>query len=234
MCTGGLADQAEFDPWDLIINVYISGNPLSMSKPYTPYVKRGIDLFVSLALFALVSPFFVAITIVLYLTGDGKPFFFQRRPGLNGSPFTIWKFRTMADVTDADGNPLADAERLTPIGSFIRSLSLDELPQLINVIRGDMSLVGPRPLLEEYLSLYSDFEKRRHELRPGITGWAQVSGRNRLAWEEKFACDVWYVDHCSFVLDCRILGLTLLKVLQAEGIGSVTSPTMERFSESAR
>lgn len=202
-----------------------------MKTPYTLYVKRGIDLFLSLVLFTLVSPLFIAVTVVLYLSGNGRPFFVQRRPGLNGHLFTIYKFKTMRDTADTAGNLPADEARLTPVGRFIRNTSLDELPQLINVILGDMSLVGPRPLLEEYLPLYSDFEKRRHEVRPGITGWAQVNGRNRLSWAQKFACDVWYADHCSFGLDCRILGLTVLKVLQADGIGSVTSPTMEKFSK---
>ena len=231
MCMGRPRDPAEVDCPELIINMYISANPLSMNTPYTLYVKRGIDLFLSLTLFALAFPLFIAVTIVLYLSGDGRPFFVQRRPGLNGHLFTIYKFKTMRDAADAAGNLLADEARLTPAGRFIRNTSLDELPQLINVILGDMSMVGPRPLLEEYLPLYSDFEKRRHEVRPGITGWAQVHGRNRLSWDQKFGYDVWYVDHCGFWTDCRILGLTILKVLQAEGIGSVTSPTMEKFSK---
>ena len=200
-----------------------------MSTLYTLRVKRAIDFSLSLVLLTLVSPLFIAITVVLSLVNKGRPFFRQHRPGLHGTPFTIIKFRTMNDATDASGELLPDAERFTLLGRFIRSTSLDEIPQLINVIRGDMSLVGPRPLLEEYLPLYSDFQKRRHEVRPGITGWAQVNGRNGLSWDQKFECDVWYVEHCSFSLDCRIAGLTILKVLLAEGIGSETSLTMEKY-----
>jgi lipopolysaccharide/colanic/teichoic acid biosynthesis glycosyltransferase len=201
-----------------------------MSRPYALYVKRLLDISISLGLFILVSPLFVAVTTLLCFAGNGTPFFWQRRPGLHGKIFTILKFKTMSDRMDAAGVLLPDEQRLTAIGRFIRKTSLDEVPQLLNVIRGDMSLVGPRPLLEEYLPLYNDVQRRRHELKPGITGWAQVNGRNTVSWDEKFGYDVWYVDHVSFRLDCRIIWLTLLKVLVSEGIGSATSVTMEKFS----
>ena len=202
-----------------------------MNNLYTPYVKRWIDFCLSLALLVLTLPLFIAVILLLLLSGCRNPFFLQRRPGLGGSLFTIVKFKTMRDAFDTNGDPLPDRLRLTPVGRFIRGASLDELPQLINVLLGDMSLVGPRPLLEEYLPLYNKFERRRHEVRPGITGWAQINGRNRLNWTQKFEHDVWYVDHCSFGVDCRILWMTFVKVFRADGISSVTSPTMERFSK---
>ena len=202
-----------------------------MNHLYPPYVKRGVDFCLSLALLALTFPLFIAVIFLLLLSGCRTPFFLQRRPGLGGKLFTIIKFKTMRDAFDINGDPLPDRLRLTPAGRFIRSTSLDELPQLINVLLGDMSLVGPRPLLEEYLPLYNKFERRRHEVRPGVTGWAQVNGRNRLNWTQKFEHDVWYVDHCSLGVDCRILWMTFVKVFRAEGISSVTSSTMERFSK---
>ncbi|PJA06310.1 MAG: lipid carrier--UDP-N-acetylgalactosaminyltransferase, partial [Flavobacteriales bacterium CG_4_10_14_0_2_um_filter_35_18] len=160
---------------------------------------------------------------------NGKPFFFQLRPGKNGKIFKIVKFKTMNDKKDHEGNLLPDAKRLTKIGSFVRKTSLDELPQLFNVLKGEMSLIGPRPLLVEYLPLYSEEQNRRHEVKPGITGWAQVNGRNAISWEDKFKYDVWYVDNASFLVDMRILFLTIKKVLGSENISSKTSLTIEKF-----
>jgi len=161
---------------------------------------------------------------------SGSPVFFrQRRPGLHGEPFTICKFRTMTDVRDAQGNLLPDEQRLTPFGRFLRCTSLDELPELFNVLKGDMSLVGPRPLLMRYLDRYTPEQMRRHEVRPGITGWAQVNGRNALTWEQKFALDVWYVDHQSLWLDLKIIVLTVWKILKREGISQPGQATMEEF-----
>jgi lipopolysaccharide/colanic/teichoic acid biosynthesis glycosyltransferase len=197
---------------------------------YRRYLKPVGDFWLALAVFVLLLPFFVIITFVLYIANDRKPFFCQQRPGKNGRIFRIIKFKTMNDRQDSAGRLLPDAERLTNVGSFIRKTSLDELPQLINVIKGDMSLIGPRPLLPEYLSLYNKQQRRRHEVRPGITGWAQVNGRNAISWSEKFNYDVWYVDHVSFSLDLRILLLTLKKVSMKEGISSGTSVTMEKFN----
>lgn len=170
------------------------------------------------------------MAVVLYVVNRGKIWFRQERPGQDGVIFTVIKFRTMTDERDHQGNLLPDKDRLTPVGKFIRKTSLDELPQLFNVLIGDMSFVGPRPLLVEYLSLYNPEQLRRHQVKPGITGWAQVNGRNTVLWPQRFAYDVWYVDHQSFALDMRILVLTVLKVLKAEGISSETSVTMERFN----
>ena len=165
----------------------------------------------------------------------GSPIFFrQQRPGLRGKPFTMYKFRTMRDVVDARGQPLPDGERLTRLGRFLRSSSLDELPELFNVLRGDMSLVGPRPLLMEYLSRYSPEQARRHEVKPGITGWAQINGRNAISWEKKFKLDVWYVDNRSFWLDLKILLMTVQKVFRREGISAVGEATMPRFEGEAQ
>jgi lipopolysaccharide/colanic/teichoic acid biosynthesis glycosyltransferase len=167
--------------------------------------------------------------LILTIVNKGSPFFIQERPGLGEKLFKIIKFKTMNDERDEKGNLLPDEKRLTPIGKFIRSTSLDEIPQLINVIKGEMSLVGPRPLLVEYIPLYRAKQRRRHEVKPGITGWAQVNGRNAITWEQKFEADIYYVDHVSFWLDLRILFLTLLKVLKREGISSAQSVTMEKF-----
>jgi undecaprenyl phosphate N,N'-diacetylbacillosamine 1-phosphate transferase len=166
---------------------------------------------------------------MLFIANNGQVWFQQQRPGKNGKIFTVVKFKTMTQELDAHGNLLPDEKRLTAIGAFIRRTSLDEFPQLFNVLRGDMSFVGPRPLLVEYLPLYSNEQQRRHEVTPGITGWAQVNGRNRLSWPQKFALDVWYVDHISLWLDIKILLLTIMKVFKAEGISSTTSVTMEKF-----
>lgn len=192
-------------------------------------LKRAFDLAAALVLLVLLSPL-IAATAAIVRWGMGRPVLFrQRRPGWHGRPFDLFKFRTMTDETGPGGLLLTDAERLTPTGSFLRRFSLDELPQLINVLRGDMSLVGPRPLLMEYLPLYSPEQQRRHDVRPGITGWAQVNGRNALPWEERFRMDVWYVDNRSLLLDLRILGLTVLRLFRARGINEPGQATMTPF-----
>lgn len=185
-----------------------------------------------IALFGIVvlSPLLVIVTVGLYFANQGKPFFFQLRPGKEGKVFKIVKFKTMNDKKDANGNLLSDSIRLTKVGSFVRKTSIDEIPQLWNVLKGDMSLIGPRPLLVHYLDLYSDFQNRRHEVKPGITGWAQVNGRNAISWEKKFELDVWYVDHISVVLDMKILFKTVLKVIKSEGITAADAATIEPFN----
>jgi len=175
------------------------------------------------------SPVFIIIALLLLIVNRGNPFFIQPRPGKNGKIFRVIKFKTMYDRRDAEGDLLPDAERMTTVGKFVRKTSLDEMPQLLNVIKGDMSLIGPRPLLVEYLPLYSTEQARRHEVRPGITGWAQVNGRNAITWEKKFEYDVWYVDHVSFGLDLKILLMTIAKVFKREGISQDGHQTMERF-----
>lgn len=197
---------------------------------YRNYIKRIIDFLASFFGFVILLPLFLVITVFLFFANDGKPFFFQRRPGKNGRIFMLVKFKTMNDRKDENGNLLPDDKRLTSIGKFVRKTSLDEIPQLLNVLKGDMSLIGPRPLLVEYLPLYNAFQNRRHEVRPGITGWAQVNGRNAISWQRKFELDVWYVDHVSFKTDCQILLKTFLKVSQAEGISSTSYATMEKFT----
>ena len=196
---------------------------------YKNFIKSTIDFVLALIGFLLLSPVFVLVTIGLFFANDGKPFFFQLRPGKDGKIFKIIKFKTMTDKKDENGNLLPDADRLTKIGSFVRKTSLDEIPQLLNVIKGDMSLVGPRPLLPQYLELYNDFQRRRNEVKPGITGWAQVNGRNSISWEKKFEYDVWYVDNVSFLLDIKILILTVLKVVKSEGINEQGQATSEEF-----
>lgn len=194
-------------------------------------LKRFIDFSLSLVGFLILFPFFLLITALLAYKNKGSgAFFFQQRPGKDGKIFKVVKFKTMTDERDRDGNLLPDDKRLTKVGKFVRSTSLDEIPQLINVIKGDMSLVGPRPLLVQYLPLYSKEQARRHEVRPGITGWAQVNGRNAISWKQKFEYDVWYVDNMSFWLDVKILFLTVKKVFVREGISSQTSVTMEVFN----
>lgn len=188
-----------------------------------------MDLIASVILFIVFMPFFLVITILLFFTMKGDPFFFQVRPGKHAKLFKLIKFRTMNEKKNEAGDLLPDIKRLTPIGSFLRKTSLDEIPQILNVIKGDMSLIGPRPLLSEYLPIYSNLQARRHEVMPGITGWAQVNGRNTLSWEKKFAYDVWYVDHISFKTDLRILLLTIRKVIKREGINSTEMVTMEKF-----
>lgn len=196
---------------------------------YSSFFKRIIDFSIALIAFVVALPVFLLITIVLYLLNEGKPFFYQIRPGKNAALFTVIKFKTMNDKKNTQGELLPDHERLTPFGQFVRKTSLDEIPQLLNVIKGDMSLVGPRPLLVEYLPLYSKEQARRHAVRPGITGWAQVNGRNAISWEKKFELDVWYVEHLSWCLDLKIVFLTVYKVFKREGISSSTSVTMEKF-----
>lgn len=195
-------------------------------------LKRTIDMVAALLLFVLLSPVIV-VTAAAIAWRMGFPVLFrQQRPGWHGRPFVLFKFRTMTNAVDAKGQPLPDGSRLTSLGSFLRRASLDELPQLINVIRGDMSLVGPRPLLMEYLPLYSPEQARRHEVRPGITGWAQVNGRNALTWEEKFQLDVWYVDHRNLLLDFRILWMTLGRLFRPSGIAQEGHVTMPNFTGS--
>lgn len=196
---------------------------------YHSFFKLLIDKFVALTVLLFSLPITLTVAVLLFFYNDGKPFFFQLRPGLNGRIFKIIKFKTMNDRQDADGKLLPDADRLTAVGRFVRKTSIDELPQLLNVLKGDMSLVGPRPLLVEYLPRYSPTQNRRHNVRPGITGWAQVSGRNAIGWQQKFELDVWYVDNLSFWLDIRIMWLTVVKVFQSEGINSGTAATMEKF-----
>jgi sugar transferase EpsL len=191
-------------------------------------LKRGIDVAASSVGLILLSPLIGATALLLRVT-QGSVLFRQVRPGIRGEPFTVLKFCTMNNKRDANGKLLPDAERLTKLGRTLRSLSLDELPQLWNVLRGDMSLVGPRPLLMQYLPRYTPEQARRHDVRPGITGWAQVNGRNAIRWEEKFALDVWYVDHVSFAVDCRILWLTLLRVVRPQGISREGHATMPEF-----
>ncbi|WP_422356283.1 sugar transferase [Roseivirga pacifica] len=197
---------------------------------YKSFTKRLFDFLAALAAFLLLFALFLLTTILLAIVNDGKPFFFQTRPGRNGRLFKIFKFKTMNDKRDSEGNLLPDADRLTVVGQLVRKLSLDEIPQLLNVIKGDMSLVGPRPLLVEYLPLYNERQAMRHNVRPGITGWAQVNGRNAIDWQTKFELDVWYVEHLDFWLDIKILFLTVKKVFVREGISSDSSVTMEKFT----
>ncbi len=192
-------------------------------------MKRVFDVTASLILLVILAPLMVALALAVRLRMGAPVIFSQARPGLHGSLFRLYKFRTMGDAADEHGEPLPDAERLTRFGEFLRSSSLDELPAIWNVLKGDMSLVGPRPLLVEYLPLYSAEQKRRHEVRPGITGWAQVNGRNRLSWQKKFELDVWYVDNRSFFVDIKILVMTLVRVFQRRDISQEGHATMEKF-----
>lgn len=200
-------------------------------KLYRDFFKRGIDIVVSGgALIVLALPL-VAVTVWLHFANKGAgAFFLQERPGKNGKIFRVVKFKTMTDERDTDGRLLPDADRLTKVGRFVRSTSIDELPQLWNVFKGDMSLIGPRPLLVQYLPLYSKEQARRHEVRPGITGWAQCHGRNAISWRKKFELDVWYVDHISFITDCKVIITTIQKVLKRADISSDSSVTMEAFN----
>lgn len=197
---------------------------------YKLFLKQVMDSMLALIALVLASPIILVTILFLTIANQGKPFFFQRRPGKKGRVFLLVKFKTMNDRKDANGQLLPDEIRLTRIGAFVRKTSLDELPQLINVLKGDMSLVGPRPLLVEYLPLYTEEQNRRHEVKPGITGWAQVNGRNAISWEQKFAYDVWYVDHLSFLLDLKIIFLTIKKVFKSEGISSQGHATMPFFT----
>lgn len=194
------------------------------------FFKRLFDIIASVSGLIFLSPVFLLL-IYLIRKNLGEPVFFtQERPGKDGKPFKMIKFRSMRDAVDKDGNPLPDSERLTPFGKKLRATSLDELPELWNVLKGEMSLVGPRPLLMSYLPLYNEFQNRRHEMRPGVTGWAQVNGRNALSWDEKFAHDIWYIDHYSFWLDMKILFLTVKKVFIKEGISAEGEATMPYFT----
>lgn len=200
---------------------------------YRHFFKRVLDFSISLVALLCISPLLLIITIWLHFANKGAgAFFFQERPGKNGKIFKVIKFKTMTDERDADGNLLPDAQRLTKVGRFVRSTSIDELPQLINVLKGDMALIGPRPLLVKYLPLYSEAQMRRHEVRPGISGWAQCHGRNNISWTEKFNLDIWYVDHCSLWTDIKVIVITLKKVLMRDGINTVggQSATMEPFN----
>ena len=196
---------------------------------YKSFFKRVLDCLAAFFGLAVLSPLFLFVIIGLFFANQGKPFFFQLRPGKDGIIFKIIKFKTMNDKKDVNGSLLSDGERLTSIGSFVRKTSLDEIPQLINVLKGNMSLIGPRPLLPEYLTLYNAVQQRRHDVKPGITGWAQVNGRNAISWKQKFEFDLWYVEHLSFRLDVKIFFLTLKKVLVREGINTVNIATTELF-----
>jgi lipopolysaccharide/colanic/teichoic acid biosynthesis glycosyltransferase len=197
---------------------------------YSLYIKRILDILVSLIGLLITSPALLLTILLLSIFQKGKIFFFQSRPGKNSKIFRIVKFQSMNDIRDTNGKLLPDRERITPVGRLIRSTSLDELPQLINVIKGDMSLIGPRPLLKPYLELYSKEQARRQEVRPGITGWAQVNGRNAISWKKRFEMDVWYVDNLSFSLDVKILWLTVIKVFKREGINANDAATMKPFT----
>lgn len=197
---------------------------------YKKYFKRIIDFFISLLGILVLLPFFLVIIIFLFIANNGSPFFFQNRPGKDGVVFKIVKFKTMNDKKDQEGNLCSDEIRLTKVGGFIRKYSLDELPQLLNVLKGEMSLIGPRPLLTQYLHLYTEYQNRRHEVKPGITGLAQVNGRNAISWGEKFDYDIVYVDTISFLLDIKILFLTIRKVMLKEGINSDNAATIEPFN----
>jgi len=196
---------------------------------YRRYLKRPMDLILALIAIIVLSPVFLVVAVLVRIKLGSPVIFKQKRPGLNEKIFTMYKFRTMTDERDENGNLLPDGQRLTPFGRFLRSTSLDELPELFNIIKGDMSIVGPRPLLVQYLPLYNDHQRRRHEVRPGLSGWAQVNGRNAISWEDKFDLDVEYIDHISFIGDLKIILLTIKKALVREGINSETAATMEYF-----
>lgn len=204
-------------------------NFLYFANMYRGLIKPAFDFITAIVVLLVASPFILLAAVALAVANNGKIWFLQPRPGLNGEAFTVIKFKTMTDEKDEQGSLLPDAQRLTAIGKFIRKTSIDELPQLLNVLKGDMSFVGPRPLLMEYLPLYNADQKRRHDVKPGITGWAQVNGRNAISWQQKFAFDVWYADHIGFWIDIKILLLTVIKVFKAEGISGENSATMEKF-----
>ncbi|WP_400073603.1 sugar transferase [Zobellia russellii] len=201
---------------------------------YKHFIKRVLDFFIALFGLIVAGPIIVFVIVFLAVSNQGDVFFVQKRPGKNEKIFKIFKFKTMNDKKDENGNLLPDEVRLTPIGKFIRKTSLDELPQLLNVLKGEMSLIGPRPLLVSYLPLYNDMQKKRHLVRPGITGWAQVNGRNAISWDKKFEYDVWYVENRSFWLDLKILFLTIQKVIKSDGISSDSSATMEVFTGNSK
>lgn len=197
---------------------------------YQKLIKPLFDFLAALIGFLILSPLFVLFTVLLTIVNKGTPFFYQSRPGLHGTIFRIIKFKTMTDEKDSEGNLKPDKDRLTLVGKLVRKTSMDEIPQLLNVIKGDMSLVGPRPLLPQYLDIYTEEQNRRHEVKPGITGWAQVNGRNAISWSRKFELDVWYVNHISFFLDLEILFKTVKKVLVSEGINTENMATTEPFN----
>ena len=198
---------------------------------YKLFFKRFLDFWISLIALICISPLLIVITVWLHFANKGAgAFFFQERPGKDGKIFKVIKFKTMTDERDANGELLPDEQRLTKVGSFVRSTSIDELPQLINVMKGDMALIGPRPLLPKYLPLYSPEQARRHEVRPGISGWAQCHGRNAISWTEKFKLDVWYVDHVSLWTDLKVIGITIMKVLKRADINEAGQATMEAFN----
>lgn len=202
-----------------------------MSLMYKGFFKRFFDFWISLVVLLCISPLLLVVTIWLHFANKGAgAFFTQERPGKDAKIFKVIKFKTMTDERDADGNLLPDEQRLTRVGKFVRSTSIDELPQLINVLKGDMALIGPRPLLPQYLPLYSPEQARRHEVRPGISGWAQCHGRNAISWTEKFKLDVWYVDHVSLLTDLKVIGITVKNVLMRKDINSATAATMEAFN----
>ncbi len=201
---------------------------------YSKYLKHIFDFIFTITLLILLSPVFFIITVILLIANKGKAFYVQKRPGKNEKIFKLIKFKTMNDKKNKSGELLPPAERITFFGRFLRKSSLDEIPQLFNVLKGDMSIIGPRPLLVEYLTLYNKIQKRRHEARPGITGWAQVNGRNAISWEKKFEYDVWYVENISFILDIKIFFMTLKKVLFRENINKSDKVTMERFKGSSK
>jgi undecaprenyl phosphate N,N'-diacetylbacillosamine 1-phosphate transferase len=196
---------------------------------YASFIKPLFDRLAALIILLVTSPLIVLCIVLLFIANKGRVWFIQPRPGYKGKIFKVIKFKTMNDERGGNGELLPDDKRLTAIGKFIRKSSLDELPQFINVLKGEMSIIGPRPWLVEYLPLYNDFQRRRHEVKPGITGWAQVNGRNAMSWQQRFEHDVWYVENQSFGLDLKILFLTVFKVFKAEGISSDTSATMEKF-----
>lgn len=198
---------------------------------YKNFFKRFFDFWISLIALICISPILLIVTIWLHFANKGAgAFFFQERPGINGKIFKVIKYKTMTDERDAEGNQLPDEVRLTKVGKFVRSTSIDELPQLINVLKGDMALIGPRPLLVQYLPLYSKEQARRHEVRPGISGWAQCHGRNAISWTEKFKLDVWYVDHVSLMTDIKVIWITIMKVLKRADINEAGQATMEAFN----
>ena len=202
-----------------------------MRTMYKNWVKRSLDFTLSLIVLVILSPLLMAVTVWLHFANKGAgAFFLQERPGKDAKIFKIIKFKTMTDERDADGNLLPDAQRLTKVGKFVRSTSIDELPQLINVLKGDMALIGPRPLLVKYLPLYSAEQARRHEVRPGITGWAQCHGRNAISWAEKFRLDVWYVDHCSLITDVQVILITIKKVIHRADITPAGNEELQEFN----
>ena len=198
---------------------------------YKNFFKRILDIVISFLALLVLSPFFIVVIVWLHFANKGAgTFFLQERPGKDEKIFKVIKFKTMTDERDAEGKLLPDAQRLTKVGKFVRSTSIDELPQLVNVFKGDMSLIGPRPLLVQYLPLYNEEQKRRHEVRPGISGWAQCHGRNAISWTEKFKLDVWYVDHCTLWTDIKVIFITIKNVLMRKDINSATAATMEFFT----